>query len=152
MFKRDARNQNRGIIKERDPFDKLFDSFFNDFDEDFFAPLGNLNARLNCFQVDVQDYDNYYIIEADLPGMKKEDVQVEYDKNYLTILACRKDQNEQKKEKYIRRERRIGKFKRSFYIENIDIDKVQAQFEEGVLKIKLEKIEPSGNKKVIDIK
>lgn len=145
-------NRENGPAKKSDPFDKLFESFFNDFDEDLFSPLGNLNARFNCFQVDVIDNENTYIIEADLPGMEKENVQIEYDNNYLTILAQREEQADSDKDNYIRRERRVGEFRRSFYIENIDMEEVDATFTNGVLKINLKKVKPTGQKKVIQIK
>lgn len=145
-------NRENGLAKKNDPFDKLFESFFNDFDEDFFSPLGNLNARFNCFQVDVIDNEDNYIIEADLPGMEKENVQIEYDNNYLTIIAHRDEHSESDKDNYIRRERRVGEFRRSFYIENIDMDEVEATFKSGVLKINLKKVKPTGQKKVIQIK
>jgi len=147
-------NRDNGLAKKSDPFDKLFESFFNDFDEDFFSPLGNLNSRFNCFQVDVIDNEDTFIIEADLPGMKKENVQIEYDNNYLTIIAKREEKVETEKEKdnYIRKERRAGEFRRSFYIENIDMEEVDASFDNGVLKINLKKVKPTGQKKVIQIK
>jgi len=152
MFRLIPGNRDNSLAKKNDPFDKLFESFFNDFDEDFFSPLGNLNARFNCFQVDVIDNEETYIIEADLPGMGKENVQIEYDNNYLTIIAHREEQAESEKDNYIRRERRAGEFRRSFYIENIDMEEVDASFNNGVLKINLKKVKPTGQKKVIKIK
>lgn len=154
MFRLMPSNRDNGLAKKSDPFDKLFESFFNDFDEDFFSPLGNLNSRFNCFQVDVIDNEDTFIIEADLPGMKKENVQIEYDNNYLTIIAKREEKVETEKEKdnYIRKERRAGEFRRSFYIENIDMEEVDASFDNGVLKINLKKVKPTGQKKVIQIK
>jgi HSP20 family protein len=145
-------NRDNGLAKKSDPFDKLFESFFNDFDEDFFSPLGNLNSKFNCFQVDVIDNEDAYIIQADLPGMEKEHVQIEYDNNYLTIIAKREEKAASEKDNYIRRERRAGEFRRSFYIENIDMDQVDASFENGVLTINLIKVKPTGQKKVIQIK
>ncbi len=145
-------NRDNGLAKKSDPFDKLFESFFNDFDEDFFSPLGNLNSKFNCFQVDVIDNEDAYIIQADLPGMEKENVQIEYDNNYLTIIAKREEKTASDKDNYIRRERRAGEFRRSFYIENIDMNQVDASFENGVLTINLIKVKPTGQKKVIQIK
>lgn len=152
MFRLMPSNKDNGLAKKNDPFDKLFESFFNDFDEDFFSPLGNLNAKFNCFQVDVIDNEDAYIIEADLPGMEKDNVQIEYDNNYLTIIAKREEKVESEKDNYIRRERRAGEFRRSFYIENIDMEQVDASFTNGVLRINLIKVKPTGEKKIIEIK
>ncbi len=145
-------NRDNSLAKKGDPFDKLFESFFNDFDKDFFSPLGNLNSKFNCFQVDVIDNEEAYVIQADLPGMRKDNVQIEYDNNYLTIIAKREEKAESDKDNYIRRERRAGEFRRSFYIENIDMEQVDASFENGVLTINLIKVKPTGQKKIIQIK
>jgi HSP20 family protein len=104
--------------------------------EDFFAPLTNVG---NGFRVDLKEVDDSYLIEADLPGIKKEDITLQYANNYLTIVARRHDSQDTTQDNYLRRERHYGEFQRSFYIGNVQEDKADAEFKDGVLTITLPK-------------
>jgi HSP20 family protein len=105
------------------------------------------------FRTDVKEKDDKYIIDAELTGMDKEDINVEMDDNYLTITANNEHYEEEEKEGYIRRERRKGNYRRSFYIENIKEDGVEAEYDNGILEITLPKKEETvTKKKTIDIK
>ncbi len=126
------------------------DDFFSDFlRDDFFSPM---LAGSNSFKVDLKEDENNYTIDADLPGIKKEDISLEYDNNYLTISAKRDETVENKDDDFVRRERTYGEFKRSFYIDNIDENTVDASFTDGVLKVTLPKKEKGIQRKKIDIK
>jgi HSP20 family protein len=137
------RNENRMTEKSEDPFDALWDSFFN-----------NVMDRSKLgFRTDVKEKDDKYIIDAELPGMNKEDITVEMDDNYLTITANNEEYNESEEEGYIRRERRRGSYCRSFYIENVKQDEIEAEYNNGILEISLPKKEETvTKKKTIDIK
>ena len=124
------------IAKSEDIFDQFFDSFFND---DPYTSFNKLEKRLSGFTVDVLDDGDRYIIEADLPGFEKENVKIAYQDQQLTISAFREDQNVEKNDNYIRRERYCGDFKRSFFVDNIDADAISATFNNGVLKVVLNK-------------
>jgi HSP20 family protein len=139
------RNSN-SIAKRGDSFDNLWNSFFN---EDFFAPIG---FNSSSFKVDIKEEDNNYTLEAELPGFKKEAIALDYDNNYLTISAVRDDSVETKGDNYVKKERSYGKFQRSFYINNIDEAKIDAAFNDGILKVVLPKKEGSVSTKKIDIK
>lgn len=95
------------------------------------------------FKVDLQDKGNTYVIEADLPGFKKEDLRVDIQGNYLTIHAKRQMEQEQKSESgnYIRRERSYGTFSRSFDISSVKAEEITAEYTDGVLKLHLPKKE-----------
>lgn len=99
------------------------------------------------FRVDLKENEENYIIEADLPGVKKESIDIDFENNYLVISAKREDALEEKKENFVRRERYYGEFKRSFYIDNVDEDKISATFKDGVLKIVLPKLNKGNDKK-----
>ena len=71
--------------------------------------------------------------------MKKEDINIEYNQNYLTISAKKNDEKEEKKENYIRKERSYGEVSRSFYVGNVDKEQIKAKFENGVLEVTLPK-------------
>ncbi|MHC6178925.1 heat shock protein Hsp18 [Clostridium sp. JNZ X4-2] len=132
-----------------DVFDSFVNSFFND---DFFAPV-NINGFGKGFKVDLKENETNYVVEADLPGINKDAINVDYSNNYLTISAKREDSREDKSENFIRQERSYGEFKRSFYVDNVDEDNINASFKDGVLKVNLPKSEKgSDNTKKINIK
>lgn len=101
------------------------------------------NHDIAEFKTDIKDNGKEYILEADLPGFKKEDIHISTDEGYLTISAERKEETEEKHEKgsYIRRERSYGSFSRSFDISSIEEDKIKASFKDGVLKLVLPKLD-----------
>ena len=101
MFKLVPYRKNN-LSRTEDIFDDFFHSFLND---DFFPPLSHLDTRFGGFKVDVSDGGDRYLIEADLPGMEKADIKIEYDNKYLTILARRDDAQEIKEDSIIRKER-----------------------------------------------
>lgn len=124
------------LSRTEDVFNDFFDSFFND---DFFTPMRNLDTRFGGFKVDVSDQGDKYLIEADLPGMTKENVKIDYEGQYLTISARREENKETQEDSYIRKERQCGEYRRSFYIDNIQPDGIDATFRNGVLKIEMKK-------------
>lgn len=89
---------------------------------------------------DIKENQQEYIVEAELPGLNKEQINVELKDNTLTISANRDDVVEEKGENYIRKERRQGSFRRSFYVDNVDSQKVKADYKDGILKITLPKL------------
>lgn len=124
-------------IARGDAFDNFVNSFFND---DFFAPV-NVNGFGKGFKVDLKENENYYVVEADLPGINRDAIDVDYNNNYLTISAKREDSREDKNENFVRQERSYGEFKRSFYVDNVDKNGITASFKDGVLKVELPKSE-----------
>ena len=117
-----------GFFNEGSALDRLFDDFFNnDFD---FLETNNL------MNVDVRENEKEYLISAELPGVNKENIILEYDNNNLTITATRENIiNDNSNGNYIKRERSYGTFSRSLYLENVDKEKIMAKFENGELKI-----------------
>ena len=82
--------------------ENLFDDFFNDFDEDFFGkknPLYGKHAR-NMMKTDVRETDTTYEVDIDLPGFKKEDINVNYENGYLTISTSKGLDKNEKDEEY----------------------------------------------------
>lgn len=138
--------------KNSDIYDRFTQMFDEMFDNDF---LPSLNSKFNSLRTDITETKDAYLVEADLPGFSKENIQIELENNQLTIRAKRDEQTEEKDEndKVIRKERHFGEFVRSFYIDNVDQDKIEAKLENGVLKLTLPKINPDneGPKKRIDI-
>ena len=117
----------------------LLNEFFNTFQaleqeepKEVFDFTPTVNTR--------EDKDAYYI-EVDLPGVKKEDVDISIDKNVLTIKGKREVREEVQEDDYYRVESRYGTFSRSFTLpEKVDVDNVKAHTEDGVLEITIPKL------------
>ena len=91
-------------------------------------------------RVDISETDHEFIIKAEIPEVKKEDVKVTVDNNVLTIRGERKQEKEEKGKKFHRVERYYGTFARSFTLpENVDQAKIEASFKDGMLNLRLPK-------------
>ncbi len=125
--------------------------FFDDMFDDIHPMKRGGIIDMKC---DVYEKDNTYYVEADIPGLKKEEVKVEYNKGYLTITAEKKeccDKKDPEDKKYIRKERRYGKVQRSFYIGDADEEQIKAEFKDGTLRVAIPKKDSEVSKKTITI-
>ena len=124
--------------------ENLFDDDWFDFDRDFWGrknPLYGKNAK-NIMKTDIREHDEGYELDIDLPGFKKDEINVELENGYLTISAAKGlDKDEQdKKGKYIRKERYAGAMQRSFYVgDAVTEEDIKAKFEDGILKLSIPK-------------
>lgn len=105
-------------------------------DDDFFS-FGD--KELSSFRTDIKENEGGYELLAELPGFKKEDIKVSINGDWLTVEAERKEENTDEGSGYLRKERRYGSFKRSFGIEDIDCEKISAEYADGILKLELPK-------------
>lgn len=126
------------------PFNRDFEKAF---ETEFFPsknPLYGKHAK-NMMKTDVRDMEDHYEVDIDLPGFKKEEVNVELKDGYITVSAAKgldKEEKDEKSGKYIRRERYMGSMSRSFYIgEDITQEEVHAKFEDGILQLTIPKKE-----------
>lgn len=92
------------------------------------------------FKVDIQDQEDSYVFEADLPGINKEDITVDYKDKQLILKVEVKEEEENKDVKYIRRERYTSSMKRVFSVKDIQKDAITAKFENGVLTVTAPKL------------
>ena len=113
-------------------------SLFDDFERSFF-PVDR--SQMPAFRTDIKDEGDHFLLEADLPGFKKEDIDLHLQDGVLTITAKHDETVENKDEggKYVCRERRVGSFTRSFNVSGIQEDAISASYENGVLKLTLPK-------------
>ena len=132
--------KNNEVAKKEDGFNSLFDVFNDSFFANPFAGFGDMPMTTNM-KVDVKDNGYSYELIADLPGVDKRDIALNYDNNYLTIEAKKDESNDQKDDNgnYIRRERRYGSFRRSFDISGIDENAISASYQNGILQLTLPK-------------
>ena len=128
----------------------FFDEFLNDFrgfDREFERMNRETNRALygrkarNLMKTDVRETDDGYELDVDLPGFKKDEVDVKLSDGYLTISAAKgldKDEKD-KKGNYIRRERYSGAMQRSFYVGDVKSEDVHAKFADGILSLTVPK-------------
>ena len=99
----------------------------------------------NLMKTDIKEKGDSYILEMDLPGFKKDEIQVSLENGYLTVQAARgvdKDEQEKKTGRYIRQERYAGACERSFYVgDDLTQDDIKGEFHHGVLKLTIPKKE-----------
>ena len=127
--------------------ENLFDDFMNDF---AFPAFPNVEKKLygkharNLMKTDVKDTDTGYEVDVDLAGFKKDEIQIELEKGFLTVTAAKgldKDEKD-KKDNYIRRERYAGSMSRSFYVgEHVTEDDIHPKYENGILSFTVPKEE-----------
>ncbi|MDQ5941822.1 MAG: hypothetical protein QG572_635 [Pseudomonadota bacterium] len=137
-------------ILRRDPFDDLFRGFFVRPVE-----LGNTGNLANAqetpsIRMDVKENPDAFLVHAELPGVKKEDIHVTIDGNLVSLSAEVKQEKEVKDgERVLRAERYYGKVSRSFQLaQDIDDDKAAAKFNDGVLELTLPKRAASASKRL----
>lgn len=119
---------------------RLFEDMFNE-DWSSFLPIPFFGGR--DIKVDIRETDAEIIMEAELPGVNKEDIEITLDDNYLTLRAKQEAESEERRENYLRKERRSGTLVRSFLLPaEVKEEGVKAKFENGLLELRLPKQEP----------
>ncbi len=122
----------------------LFNEMNSIFDE-FVKP------RAGFMKTDIQETESAYMVEVDVPGIKKEDIKISVEDGYLNVSVERKEETIET-EKYIRRERVVQSGSRSFYVGDVNENDVKAKFDNGVLTINIPKKESKPEiKKIIEI-
>ena len=122
--------------------------FFDDDFDDFFKPV----MRRNDVKCDIYEENDEYHIEMDIPGYDKKDINIEVKAGYLTVKASKETEDKEESKNYIRRERVVGSFTKSFALGDVDTDKIDAKFENGILNVTIPKQEVVDNTKTIEIK
>lgn len=111
-------------------------NWFDEIERSFFPAE---SRRMPTFRTDVRDEGSAYRLEAELPGFRKEDIELEVKDGVLTISASREEGGEEKKGNYLYKERRSGSFTRSFEVSGIREEDIAAAYENGVLILTLPK-------------
>lgn len=138
--------------KRADILSTGFDSFQNMLD-DFFTDSWPFRRSLmaDTFKVDVQDNRTEYLIEAELPGVKKEDISIALNEGRLNISVNKDETVEEKDKNYIHRERRYTSMSRNIMLGDADAANIKAKLDNGVLCITVPKKTKPDNSVIIDI-
>ena len=121
-------------------FDELERNFFND-------------RQTLSFRTDVIDTGDAYKLDAELPGFKKEDISIDVENDCLTISVVRKPEEGDKRPNYVKRERVFGSFSRSFDVSGINVEGIQASYQDGILTLTMpKKVEQKPAKCKLEIK
>ena len=137
----------RSTIARRwgDDFDSLF--------ENFLCPMGMVEEAVNeglTPRLDVVEHDNEFLLQAEMPGIKKDDIEITLENGVLTISGESKSEKEEREgERIVRQERRYGKYVRSLRLgKEIDEKNVKASYKDGILELVLPKSEEVKPKKI----
>lgn len=133
-----------GLIPFNRKKNDLLRSEFGDFGsmlDDFFSESFPFRRSLEAdtFKVDVEDGEKEYIVHAELPGVKKEEVSLSLEDGRLRISVQRDEEKEEKDKNYIHRERRVCSMERNIFLQEAGEENIKAKLEHGVLKIEIPK-------------
>lgn len=126
------------LIPRKYYLDDIFDDFVS----------SKESSMMKC---DIYEKEGKYNIEVEIPGFNKENINIECKDGYLTIDAIREYIEDSSDKSYIRKERSYGKYTRTFYLGEIDEERIEARYNDGLLCITVPKEEKQNTKKVIQI-
>ena len=136
-------NPNAAAYLNREPFARMFESFFNDLQGE------EVSNRSWVPPVDIQETEEGYRLRAELPGLTRDDIQITLENNVLRLTGERKFERDVKKESFHRIERTYGSFSRAFALPHqVNAEGVQAAFENGILTIDVPKAEQAKPRKI----
>jgi HSP20 family protein len=126
---------------------RSFSPFFmpDIFNDDFFPVLSNRNGSMPS--VNIREDEKNYVLDLAVPGIEKKDLKIDIKEDVLTISSETKNESEESRDGYKRKEFSYSEFCRSFYIpENVSREKIEAKYKDGVLSVTLPKIDEEENK------
>lgn len=135
-------------------WDRVFDNFRRDFERTISSfPAINLPAMpISSASCDILDEGDHYIINAEMPGVSKEDIKLSVSDNNVEISAEHKEEKEEKKKNYVRKERREFSYHGSLPLpDKVDSSKATAKLNNGILSVEIPKINPTPKHKSTDI-
>jgi HSP20 family protein len=133
---------NLALTKLKESSSSVFDDFFKPWNEWFDGELSNRAIRMPAVNITEQKDD--YQVSLAVPGLKKEDFNIDIDGNLLIVSSKKEDKKEDKEGRYTRREYSYSSFERSFNLpDEVNKEKIEAHYEDGLLKLFLPKKEES---------
>ena len=145
-----------GLVPFNHRSNKMINSGFNNFYnmlDDFFGDnwMDSRSLLRDNFKVDVKEEENQYIIEAELPGIKKEEIFLDVDQENLCISVNREEEKKEESKNYIHRERRTSSMARRIRLVDSDLDNIKAKLNDGMLVISIPKKEEVKTSRRIEI-
>jgi len=140
------RNNNHLTRSSFEDFHNMLDDFFSD------GWMSDRSLLRDTFKIDIEEIDNEYRVEAELPGINKDEIEINIDNDGLCILVNHNEEVNQDSKNYIHRERRRSSMKRRIHLTNAKMDDIVAKLEDGILTITIPKEKTSNNSRKIDIK
>ena len=140
------RNRNTNLARTGNDFYNMLDDFFND---NF---MSSRNLLRDTFKIDIQEKENEYLIEAEVPGIKKEEIDLSIDDDNLCISVNRvEESNKDDGKNYIHRERRASSMSRRVRLQGAKLDEIKAKLDEGILTVTIPKDVKANILRKIDI-
>ena len=155
-----SKNNNYGLtpIGPVGPLAPFGDFFRGLFDDDMFELMprprhaSQMLSALSNVRSDIKETDTSYVVEAELPGFKKEDIKLDMTDGILTITAeTSSEKEEENKDNYVHKERYCGRMMRQYAFKDVDADAITAKYNNGILEVELPKKEPTKTKNEIKI-
>ncbi|SHI51763.1 HSP20 family protein [Dethiosulfatibacter aminovorans DSM 17477] len=126
-------------------FRNMLDGFFSD------SWIPERTLMHDTFKIDVKENENDYVVEAELPGVKKEEIDLKLNDGRLSISIKRDERIEEEEKNYIHKERRFCSMSRTVYLEDAETEGINAKLEDGLLTIMIPKKDKKDRSKRIDI-
>jgi len=123
----------------------MIDDFFND------NWMQGRNLLRDTFKIDVRETDQEYVVEAELPGIKREEINLSIEDENLCISVNRNEEVKSDDNNYVHRERRVTSMSRRIHLINSNMEEIKAKLEDGVLVVTVPKQEKTNNSRIIDI-
>lgn len=136
--------KNNSVNRYNDFYD-MVDSFFN-------SPM-DTNVFESSFKLDVSEDEDKFLVEAEMPGIEKDSIDIDFDRGQLTLTVnshTEKDESDEKKN-YIHKERKSTRMTRSMYFGDIDEENIKAKLDKGILEIEIPKRKEEKTNKKIEI-
>ncbi|NCB41154.1 MAG: Hsp20/alpha crystallin family protein [Clostridia bacterium] len=145
-----------GLIPFNRKRSDLMNVGFGDFQnmlDDFFADAWPARRSLTAdtFKIDVQDNENEYMIEAEMPGIQKSDIKLSLDDGKLNISVIKEESKEEEDKNYIHRERRSCSMSRNIFLADSDAEGIKAKLEDGILRVSVPKKTQADVSQMIEI-
>ena len=135
----------RALLSGNDNLSNMLDDFFSE----GFPSLRTLEG--DTFKVDVKDLGETYEVTAEMPGVKKEELDIHLDDGRLKIKVHQEEESEEESKNYIHKERKVCSMERNIYLQDAHTDDIKAKLEEGILHITVPKKEKIETTKRIEI-
>lgn len=139
LFREDSDYFANGIMTRMNQLQRQMEKMFDDFQYESFPTFPALSNEF-IPNTDLEEAGDHYLLSMDLPGMKKEDIKIEFRNNILTVAAERSEESETKGRNRYRANRYYGAFERSFNLpEDVKADQIATEYKDGVLRIAIPK-------------